>query len=112
MAGEAGGAGAALLHLPRVDRAPVGSELLRVAGAAGRRDPPRMHHAVALHGRQDAAVRGSGIADARIAAVALLAIGSVVGGYVGAHIGRRLPPALFRSLIVGFGVTASVMMLL
>ena len=46
------------------------------------------------------------------AAVALLAIGSVVGGYVGAHIGRRLPPALFRSLIVGFGVTASVMMLL
>ena len=46
------------------------------------------------------------------AAVAMLAIGSVVGGYVGAHIGRRLPPALFRSLIVLVGVTASVMMLL
>ena len=46
------------------------------------------------------------------AAVALIAIGSVVGGYVGAHIGRRLPPALFRSLIVCFGVTASVIMLL
>jgi uncharacterized protein len=46
------------------------------------------------------------------AAVALLAIGSVVGGYVGSHIGRRLPPALFRSLIVAFGVTASVVMLL
>ena len=51
-------------------------------------------------------------ADLEWAAVALLAIGSVVGGYVGAHIGRRLPPALFRSLIVGFGVTASVIMLL
>ena len=46
------------------------------------------------------------------AAVGMLAIGSVVGGYVGAHIGRRLPPALFRSLIVLIGVTASVMMLL
>src|SRR4029077_16497639 len=44
-------------------------------------------------------------------AVALLAIGSVVGGYVGAHIGRRLPPALFRTLIVAVGVTASVLML-
>jgi len=43
--------------------------------------------------------------------VALLAIGSVVGGYVGAHIGRRLPPALFRTLIVAVGVTASVLML-
>ena len=51
-------------------------------------------------------------ADLEWAAVALLAIGSVVGGYVGAHIGRRLPPALFRSLIVAFGVTASVVMLL
>lgn len=45
-------------------------------------------------------------------AVGMLAVGSVVGGYVGAHIGRRLPPALFRSLIVLIGVTASVMMLL
>lgn len=51
-------------------------------------------------------------ADLNWAAVGLLAGGSVVGGYVGAHIGRRLPPALFRSLIVLFGVTASVMMLL
>jgi uncharacterized protein len=51
-------------------------------------------------------------ADLNWAAVGLLAVGSVVGGYVGAHIGRRLPPALFRSLIVLVGVTASVMMLL
>ncbi len=51
-------------------------------------------------------------ADLNWAAVGLLAGGSVVGGYVGAHIGRRLPPALFRSLIVLFGVTASVIMLL
>jgi uncharacterized membrane protein YfcA len=46
------------------------------------------------------------------AAVAALATGSVVGGYVGSHIGRRLPPALFRTLIVAVGVTASLMMLL
>jgi uncharacterized membrane protein YfcA len=44
--------------------------------------------------------------------VALLAAGSIFGGYVGAHIGRRLPPTLFRVLIVCFGVTAGVTMLL
>ena len=74
-----------LLHLPRVDRALVGSELLRVAGAAGRRDPSRMHHAVGFHGREDAAVRGGGSADARIAAVALLA------AHTGASVRRRMP---------------------
>lgn len=44
--------------------------------------------------------------------VALLAAGSVFGGYVGARIGRRLPPTLFRVLIVCVGVTASLTMLL
>ena len=51
-------------------------------------------------------------AEVEWAVVALLAAGSVVGGYVGAHIGRRLPPTLFRVLIVCFGVTASLIMLL
>jgi uncharacterized membrane protein YfcA len=45
-------------------------------------------------------------------AVVLLASGSVVGGYVGAHIGRRLNPTVLRSLIVLVGVIAAVLMLL
>jgi uncharacterized protein len=39
-------------------------------------------------------------------AVGLLAAGSVIGGYVGARIGRRLPPTLLRSLVVLVGVIA------
>ncbi len=44
-------------------------------------------------------------------AIVLLAVGSVVGGYVGARIGRRLPPTLFRVLVVAAGITAAVAML-
>ena len=44
-------------------------------------------------------------------AITLLAIGSVVGGYVGARIGRKLPPTLFRVLVVCAGIIASVSML-
>jgi uncharacterized membrane protein YfcA len=43
-------------------------------------------------------------------AVALLAAGSVVGGYVGSHLGRLLPEALIRALIVLVGVIATVTM--
>jgi uncharacterized membrane protein YfcA len=52
------------------------------------------------------------VADVDWHAVALLAAGSVVGGYVGARVGRRLPPTLFRVLIVVAGVTAATAMLL
>lgn len=45
-------------------------------------------------------------------AVVLLAAGSIVGGYVGARIGRRLNPTALRALIVLVGVTAAVSMLL
>lgn len=51
------------------------------------------------------------LADLDWPAIGLLASGSVVGGYVGAHIGRRLPAAVFRTLIVVVGVTASVLLL-
>jgi len=44
-------------------------------------------------------------------AIGLLAGGSVVGGYVGAHIGRRLPSPVLRTLVVMVGVTASILML-
>ena len=43
-------------------------------------------------------------------AIVLLAVGSVVGGYVGARIGRRLPPTLFRVLVVAAGITAAAAM--
>lgn len=51
------------------------------------------------------------VVDLDLTAVGLLAIGSVVGGYLGARIGRRLPPTLLRILIVLAGVTAAVIML-
>jgi uncharacterized membrane protein YfcA len=51
------------------------------------------------------------VADLNPTAIVLLAAGSVAGGYVGAHIGRRLPSGLLRALIVVAGVTAAVLML-
>jgi uncharacterized membrane protein YfcA len=44
-------------------------------------------------------------------AIALLALGSVVGGYVGARVGRRLPPTVFRVLVVCAGLIAATTML-
>ena len=43
--------------------------------------------------------------------VALIAVGSLAGGYVGARVGRRLSPALLRGLIVVIGVLAIVKIL-
>jgi len=51
------------------------------------------------------------LADLDWAAVLILASGSVVGGYVGAHIGRRLPHSMLRAGVVVAGVTASLLML-
>jgi uncharacterized membrane protein YfcA len=51
------------------------------------------------------------VADLDYTAVGLLAIGSIVGGYTGAHIGRVLPPTLLRILIVLAGIIAAVTML-
>jgi uncharacterized membrane protein YfcA len=51
------------------------------------------------------------VADLDWTAVLLLAVGSVVGGYVGARVGRRLNPAVLRGLIVVVGVSAAVWML-
>jgi uncharacterized membrane protein YfcA len=50
------------------------------------------------------------LADLDWLAIALLAGGSVVGGYVGSHIGRRLPSGVLRTLVVVVGVTASVLL--
>jgi uncharacterized membrane protein YfcA len=45
-------------------------------------------------------------------AVILIAIGSTIGGQFGAKIGRRLPPAALRALIVVVGIAAIVQLLL
>lgn len=52
------------------------------------------------------------VAELDWTAVVLLALGSTVGGYVGARIGRRLNPTALRTLIVLVGVTAAVAMIL
>jgi uncharacterized membrane protein YfcA len=44
-------------------------------------------------------------------AVVLIGLGSLVGGYLGALIGRRLPPWLFRVLVVAMGLTVGLTML-
>lgn len=51
------------------------------------------------------------VADLDWRVVGLLAAGSVLGGYVGARIGRRLPPTVFRVLVVLAGAVAGVTML-
>ena len=50
------------------------------------------------------------VADLDWEAVVLLALGSVVGGYVGSRVGRRLPPTLFRVLVVIAGITAAALL--
>ncbi|GHJ60217.1 UPF0721 transmembrane protein [Nocardioides sp. OK12] len=44
--------------------------------------------------------------------VAVIAVGAVVGGQIGAHVGRRLPPLLLRAVIVVVGLTAFVVLVL
>jgi uncharacterized protein len=43
--------------------------------------------------------------------VALLAVGSIAGGWLGAHVGRRLPSGLFRALVVTFGFAVGLRLL-
>jgi uncharacterized membrane protein YfcA len=47
-------------------------------------------------------------ADVAWGVALLIAIGSVFGGRVGAHLARRLRPAAFRTAIVVVGVAAIV----
>jgi uncharacterized protein len=46
------------------------------------------------------------------AVVGLVATGSLVGGWLGARLGRRLPPTVFRTLIVVFGWVVGLRLLL
>ena len=45
-------------------------------------------------------------------AVLLVAVGSAIGGQVGAKVGRRLPPPALRAVIVAVGILAIVQLLL
>nr|WP_257957011.1 sulfite exporter TauE/SafE family protein [Nocardioides sp. B-3] len=49
-------------------------------------------------------------ADVDWRAVVLLASGSVVGGYVGSHLGRRMPPGLLRTGIVIAGLVGAFLL--
>jgi uncharacterized membrane protein YfcA len=42
----------------------------------------------------------------------LIAIGSIVGGQIGGHVGRRLPPPLLRAVIVCVGLAAEAKLLI
>lgn len=50
------------------------------------------------------------VADPRWDVAALLAAGSLVGGYVGARIGRKLPDSVFRWAVVAAGVVAALLL--
>jgi uncharacterized protein len=50
------------------------------------------------------------VADPRWDVAAVLAAGSLVGGYVGARIGRKLPDAVFRWAVVAAGVVAALLL--
>jgi hypothetical protein len=41
-------------------------------------------------------------------AVALIAVGSIAGGWAGVHVGRRLPPVVYRVVIGAVGLVALV----
>jgi hypothetical protein len=42
---------------------------------------------------------------------ALIAVGSVLGGQLGAHVGRRLDAGLLRVVIVAVGLVAAIRLL-
>lgn len=46
------------------------------------------------------------IAEVAWAAAGLLALGSIIGGQLGARVGRRLPPTALRVVIVLVGLAA------
>ncbi|MGW1994858.1 sulfite exporter TauE/SafE family protein [Embleya sp. NPDC001921] len=52
------------------------------------------------------------VADVAWWVVLLIALGSVIGGQIGAKVGRRLPPTVLRAVIVVVGLIAVVRLLL
>jgi uncharacterized protein len=52
------------------------------------------------------------VADVDWAVAGLIALGAVIGGQLGASVGRRLPPLVLRIFIVVVGVAAMTQFLL
>jgi uncharacterized membrane protein YfcA len=50
------------------------------------------------------------VADVNWLAAGLIAVGSTIGGFLGARYGRKLPPIALRGLIVCIGIVAIVTM--
>ncbi|RYB95106.1 sulfite exporter TauE/SafE family protein [Nocardioides oleivorans] len=50
------------------------------------------------------------VADPRWDVAGLLAVGSLVGGYIGARIGRKLPDSVFRWAVVAAGIVAAILL--
>ncbi|MEJ7705402.1 MAG: sulfite exporter TauE/SafE family protein [Geodermatophilaceae bacterium] len=59
-----------------------------------------------------AAIVFAAVTDVAWLVALVIAVGSTIGGQFGPRIGRRLPPAAYRSVIVIVGVTVSVVLLL
>ncbi|MFF3456726.1 sulfite exporter TauE/SafE family protein [Streptomyces sp. NPDC002730] len=57
-----------------------------------------------------AAVVFIAVADVDWTVAAVIAVGSALGGVLGARVGRKLPPAALRALIVTIGITAAGVM--
>jgi uncharacterized membrane protein YfcA len=51
-------------------------------------------------------------ADVAWEAVALVGVGAIVGGYLGAHVGRRIDPMVLRWTVVVFGVAVALKLML
>ena len=51
------------------------------------------------------------IAEVDWSVVALLSVSSILGGYAGARVARRLPATLLRVAVVAAGVAASVVLI-
>lgn len=84
--------------------------LLMAVFGIGLADTMQRHNAtknvLALLVNAVAAVVFVSVADVDWAVAGLIALGSAVGGQVGAKFGRRLPPAVLRGVIVTVGVVA------
>jgi len=90
--------------------------LIGLLGALVRADLQRLNavkNVLALVVNTVAAVLFAVVAPDRIDPVAVLAVaaGATVGGIIGARIGKRLPPVVFRAVIAVVGVVAIVVLL-
>jgi uncharacterized membrane protein YfcA len=70
-----------------------------------------------VNGLKNVAVLAANVAASVIfvvvgAVVGLVAVGSLAGGWLGAHVGRRLPSSVFRVLVVTFGYVVGFRLLL